>query len=700
MPGQLATPRCVSALLGNSSGTAPLTGAAGLSGPAGMAESSMPTMRPESPDRTGCQGPRWLARQGGLADPRGAGEQTGLPRLSRWASPRRAAPQLENPPPQAQGLNGYHWQRPAPAALPSAIAQHGLPPRVRMLLDGRGIRGDDALQEHLDLSLTKLPDPTTMKGMWEATRRLDRAIRQGEQIAIWGDYDVDGTCSAALVKLTLVDLGAAEVTIHIPSRDEGYGLNDTGITALARAGHRLLLTVDCGSTNVHEVALANALGMDVLIVDHHQLPAQLPAAHALLNPHQPGCEYPFKDLCAAGVAFMLMAFLREFRGVDAPLGATDGPPPSCYALLDLVAMATVADMVPMRGANRILVHHGLLCLQHNRRPGPMALVRAAKLNIDRLQSSDIGFQLGPRINASGRMEHARAAVALLLATDPQQAAAAAQTLEASNRARQQVQADATAAALEVIRAQAWGHQPRALVVELAAGHAGVLGLVAGELARLYHCPAVVLGPNLSGSARSPEGLNVYLAIKENEHLIARKANGELKWGGHPAAAGLTVAPGQGEAFRHGFLAAIERQPPATRALRIDLYLKFHEISLKTCADFESEARLAGHRHPAPVFLTENLRIVRRDTFGRNGAANHLKLYLRADAPSWATPNQNEVEAVGFNLAHSSAHLHLQPGALVDLVYNLSRSEFRQVSRVSLLIRDLRPCLAPGTPRQR
>jgi single-stranded-DNA-specific exonuclease len=402
-------------------------------------------------------------------------------------------------------------------SLAGELSLHPLAARVLL---HRGYRTPEAASAFLSDRLADLPDPFRMKGMHGAVERVLRAVRLKEKVTLYGDYDVDGVSSTSLMYLFLKELGVAPAT-YIPHRlDEGYGLNLGAVERIAQDGTRLLVTLDCGITSVAEIARAKELGLDVVVVDHHTVPPTLPPASAVLNPHQPGCEYPTKVLCAAGVAFNLCMGLRK-RLRDDGFFATRKEP-NLKALMDLVALATVADVVPLTGANRILVAHGLQELSQGRRPGIRALKEVAGLEPDAtVTAGQVGFRLGPRINAAGRLHDASLGLQLLCADSVETARSLAQVLDRANAERQGIESGILTQAL----AQAEEHKDsRGLVLYDEGWHPGVIGIVASRVVERYHRPTVMVGVKDGvgkGSARSIEAFHLYDALTGCADLLMR-----------------------------------------------------------------------------------------------------------------------------------------------------------------------------------
>ncbi|MBF5045523.1 single-stranded-DNA-specific exonuclease RecJ [Aggregicoccus sp. 17bor-14] len=558
------------------------------------------------------------------------------------------------------------------AKLAAALQLHPLPARV---LVNRGYQTPEAAHAFLADGLADLPDPFRMKGMGAAVERLTRALRSGEKITLYGDYDVDGVCSTTLMTLFLRELGASPAT-YIPHRlGEGYGLNLQAVERIAADGTRVLVTLDCGITSVAEISRARELGLDVVIVDHHTVLPTLPPAVAVLNPHQPGCDYPTKVLCAAGVAFNLCMGLRK-RLRDDGFFATRREP-NLRALMDLVALATVADVVPLLGANRILVHHGLQQLTQAQRPGIRALKEVAGLEPSAAVSAgQVGFRLGPRINAAGRLQDASLGLQLLCAETLERARPLAQVLDQANAERQGIESQILGAALaqaEERIAQEGG--ARGLVLFADGWHPGVIGIVASRVVERFHRPTVMVGVKDGvgkGSARSIEAFHLYDALSGcAEHLV--------KFGGHKHAAGLTVEAGRLPAFREAFeriaLARLNPEDLIPRC-RVDAVVGLHELDERAV---ESLQRLGpfGQGNPEPVLALKHQVAHPRVLPHKSGGAGHLKLSLQA-APA--------LDAIGFGMAERAPLL----SGPVDLAFQAGIDTFRGQRRLQLKLKALRP----------
>lgn len=547
-----------------------------------------------------------------------------------------------------------------------------LHPVAARVLINRGQQTPEAARAFLSDALTELPDPFSMRGLPEAIARLQQAIASQERVTLWGDYDVDGVCSTALLATFLGEVGL-EVGTYIPHRlGEGYGLNRPAIERLAAEGTRLLVTLDCGITSHAEIARANELGLAVIVVDHHAVPEVMPPAVAVLNPLQPGCDYGTKWLCAAGVCFNLVMGLRKRLREAGHFGTR--PEPNLKRHLDLVALATVADVVPLTQANRVLVRHGLAMLTEGRRPGVRALKDVAALSTETVTAGHVGFRLGPRINAAGRLDDASVGLKLLLATDYETALPLARALDAANAERQLIERNMLQAAMEQAE-EAVARGAKGLVLASEGWHPGVVGIVASRVVERFHRPTVLVGIYEGvgrGSARSIEGFHLH-------HAIGQCASHLLKFGGHKAAAGLSVSPTQLEAFRAAFEAVCGAQLDDAQLVprcRVDAVVRPQELTEEAVASLKVLAPF-GMGNPEPVLAVRGQRVQPRVLEAKApGEKGHLKLTLDA-APA--------LDVIGFRLAEMAP---LADGP-VDLAFQVGVEEFRGVRRVGLKLKDLR-----------
>jgi single-stranded-DNA-specific exonuclease len=539
----------------------------------------------------------------------------------------------------------------------------GEPPFLHDLLLRRGVPPGPARQAFLTPSLGLMLDPGTMAHMDRAIDRLLYALDHGERVMIWGDYDVDGVCATSVLMafFNAVGIGA---DFYIPDRrSEGYGLNQAAMVDIARS-HKLLVTVDCGSTALSEIAHAKTLGLDTVVVDHHQVLPELPEAIACINPQRSDCAYPDKGLCAAGLAFMLAVALRRtlrerghFHGGRAE--------PDLRPLLDMVAVATVADMVPLTGINRMLVHVGLERLRRAPRPGLKALCDVAQVAAAEVTAQDLGFRIGPRINARGRMEHAGLAVDLMLTDDPVAAQVMAEQLNAANNARRTLEKHTVEQAIAQVDERGLGQNP-VLVVANPSWHAGVLGLVASRLVARYHRPAVVIGEDGKGSARSIAKINLHRCLQAAQDTMVR-------FGGHPAAAGLTILPDNIEALSDKLqqeVSALLGSPPYVPDVAADLSVDGHFLTPALYGHLHKLAPFGQH-NPEPLLAARAQAVVERRLVGED----HLKLRL----------GERGYEAIAFGMGHLLPQLKSH----VDVLFYLDRSVFRGTARLQMRVYDLR-----------
>ncbi|RKY97016.1 MAG: single-stranded-DNA-specific exonuclease RecJ, partial [Ignavibacteriae bacterium] len=394
------------------------------------------------------------------------------------------------------------------------------------LLVQRNIKSFNEAKLFFRPSLEYLHDPFLMDGMETATHRLIKALTENERITIYGDYDVDGTCATSVLYLFLKALDA-NVGFYIPKRlTEGYGISKQGIDLVKERGTSLLISVDCGITAIEEIDYANQLGMDVIICDHHKPKEEIPNALAVLDPLKPNCNYPFKYLCGAGVAFKLAQGLAE------RIGKRDMP----LEYLDLVALASAADIVSLTDENRVLVNEGIKLINESPRPALEALIKASHLHPGDLSSTQIVFTIAPRINAVGRLGDAERAVELLISNDKEEAKELASILETENYARRKIDVDTFDAALELVEDTLDFENDRAIILHNEDWHPGVIGIVASRLVEKYYRPTIMLTTIdgvAKGSARSISNFDIYEALQQCEDYL-------IQFGGHRAAAGLAI----------------------------------------------------------------------------------------------------------------------------------------------------------------
>lgn len=482
-------------------------------------------------------------------------------------------------------------------------------PRIVGLLWRRGLRRADEMNRFLDPGLRYLPPLEEWPGLARAADVVAQSLAQGAKPAIWGDYDVDGVTSAALLSDFLTERGHP-CLIHLPHRlDEGYGLNVRGVEQLAEQGAGLLITVDCGITDAESIARARELGLTVVVTDHHKPGSNLPEAHALVNPLL--ADSPSTDLAGVGLAFLLAAALNN---------ALPGSKLDIRRYLDLVALGTIADVVPLSDLNRILVKNGLLLLAEAMRPGIAALKEVAGFNPGApLTAGQVAFGLAPRINAAGRMDQAASALKLLLAPDPERARPLAARLDAMNSERRRVEDEILSQAMEQARAQA---DRSGLVLHSPEWHSGVVGIVASRVVEALYKPVIMLTLEdglIKGSGRGISEIDLHKALVDCSGLLVR-------FGGHRLAAGLTMEASRLEEFSRAFDAAVAAQTGGeapTPSIYIDDELGFGEIDFTLLKELEL-LQPFGMGNPEPVFSSPRVSVLEHRVFGKN----HVKLVLR------------------------------------------------------------------------
>ena len=560
----------------------------------------------------------------------------------------------------------------APRAPAEHLARYrGFSPILAQLLFNRGFEEPNAAREFISGNALS-EDPFQLKDMDAAVARINDAISQREPIAVYGDFDADGVCATVLLAQTLRALGG-EVLPYIPDRaDEGYGLNKPALENLARRGVKLVVTVDCGIRSIAEVEAGLRAGLDIIVTDHHSIGPELPAALAVINPQRDDCAGEAR-LAGVGVAFMLAKALLLHRwaadrdNYPAGLRQTD--------LLDLVALGAVADVSPLNvGLNRRLVKHGLDTINEMRRPGIAALIKVAGLKPGAVKARDIGFGLGPRINAAGRLGSAMAAYDLLAAESIDEAMPRAIQLQSLNAQRQQLTRQALAAISELV-----GEDPERSLIFAGDENlkAGIVGLVAGRLAEAYYRPAVVLeyGESESrASCRSIPEFNITRALDECADLL-------LRHGGHAMAAGFTVQNSNLDRLRQELAKKADaalRGRALLPKLSIDSEIQLEQLDASLLAELEL-LEPTGHENEKGAFLTSDLSVLHCRGLGEDGS--HLKLRVAADGGA-------PVDAIGFGLGEWAQQMPRR----IDAAYHAEFNEWGGRRRLQLRLLDIRPAM--------
>jgi single-stranded-DNA-specific exonuclease len=572
-----------------------------------------------------------------------------------------------------------HWHLPdldaaARAAVLGLASEVDLAPPLARLLWQRGHRDAAAVGKLLDPRPEHLLDPFRMADMDRAAARLARCVRDGEHVVVNGDYDADGVTGTALLVSELRALGA-HVDFFIPDRErDGYGITPRLVQRAADVGVRVLLSVDIGSSDHATIEMARGLGIDVVVIDHHEIPVRPPGACAVLNPKRADCAYPFKGLSAVGVGYKLV------QAVCADL-APGGVP---HDGLDFVALGTLADVQPVVEENRTLVALGLERLTSEPRPGIRALRDSCGVQ-ERVQSRQVGYRLVPRLNAVGRVARGKLAVDLLLAPDAGQAGAFAAQMEAQNRRRQALEQQVTEAALEQAE-RLWGERaPAAIVLASAEWHPGVVGITAARLADRFDVPAAVVGIQNGmgrGSVRSAGDVNVKAALDAVADLLS-------KYGGHREAAGFSIDPARLAPFATRFEAAVRetRAAAARRILDIDAVLEPGDLRPELARTLE-RLEPYGTGHPEPLFLIRRVHVGPRTRIVGRG---HLKLDLEA-------PGGRGLDGIAFGWGETVRPVQVI-GRDLDIVAHVRVQDPRFGADLQLVVADLRAHRPDGDPER-
>jgi single-stranded-DNA-specific exonuclease len=556
----------------------------------------------------------------------------------------------------------------AVAALADAL---NLPPALCRLLVLRGHAHPDTARAFLKPRLDHMHDPLLLAGARDAVRRLTQAVRSEEAILVHGDYDVDGMCCAALYTRVLRGLGA---TVHpfVPHRmTDGYDLGQAGVRRAVELGATLILTGDCGSVAHDAVTEAAAAGIDVVVTDHHTPGDALPAAVAVVNPNRPDCGYPFKGLAGAGVAYKLCQALVAELGGDAD---------ALRWHLDLVALATIADLAPLRGENRVLAHYGLRVLQQTRSPGLRALMATAGVSTaEPIAAGQVSHVLAPRLNAVGRLSAASRGVDLLLTDDATVAAALAEELETENRSRQDVDRRILDEALHMLEASYDPERDYGIVLSSPDWHPGVIGIVASRVVERVHRPVLLIAEDPErgrgrGSGRSIPAFDLYGGVHACAHLLER-------YGGHRQAAGLDVRVDRIDALRDAFNAHardVLKEQDLVADIRIDMELDLAEATTELCS-LMRHCGPFGLGNPQPVFMVRAAGI--HGSPREVGSGQHVKFTLAQGVA--------RLPAIAFRMADRMRAL-FSPDCRLDVVFHLAEDRYNGRQRLQAKVMDMRP----------
>lgn len=547
----------------------------------------------------------------------------------------------------------------------------GINPVMGTLLLNRGIRTEEAARKFFRPQLTNLLDPFLFEDMQKAVDRLNEALGKKERILVYGDYDVDGCTAVALVYRFLQQY-YSNIDYYIPSRnEEGYGVSRQGVNYAHETGVGLVIVLDCGIKAVDEIAYAKELGIDFIICDHHVPDPVLPPAVAILNAKKEDSTYPYKDLCGCGVGFKLMQGFAINNGIEFC---------NLIPLLDLCAISIASDIVPIMGENRILAYHGLRQLNQNPSTGVKALIDICGLTGKELSLNDVIFKIGPRINASGRMQNGKEAVSLLIEKDSKVAKEKAATINEYNEQRKDLDKTMTEEANQIVASLDHQHEHKAIVLYNEEWHRGVIGIVASRLTEIYFRPAVVLTRTddiVTGSARSVAGFDVYSAIDSCRDLLEN-------FGGHTYAAGLSLKVENVPEFKRRFEEYVDKYilPEQTNAvLTYEAKIDFKDVNFRFYTDLRRFSPY-GPENPKPMFCTEQVydygtsRVVGREQ-------EHIKLEL-VDSKSSRVMN-------GIAFGQSSQARYIKTKQAFDIVYSLEENSHKH-GEVQLQIEDIKPAL--------
>ena len=551
--------------------------------------------------------------------------------------------------------------------------EYHIPIMIATVLLNRGVKKED-IPAFIKKSIANIIDPSLMLDMDKAVGRINSAIAGGEKIVVYGDYDVDGITSTALLYEFLEKLGA-NVEYYIPDRKgEGYGINIMAVNKLLRQGVKLLITVDCGITAIGEVEFAKLQKMDVIITDHHTCKDRLPtAAAAILNPKRPDCDYPFDMLAGVGVAFKLILALAVSRGMSSRDVFDE--------YIDIVALGTIADVVPLLGENRIIVDKGLNALQNPSRIGIRAIEEVAGVSDKPITASTIAFAIAPRLNAAGRLGTATTAVELLLTKDMNRAREIALALDDENKERQQTEKEIFDEALQMIAKDANFAKKKVIVLAREGWHQGVIGIVASRLCDMYYKPCILISTDNGsgkGSGRSIKAFNLFDALSACEKYLT-------DFGGHAVAAGLNVNQSEIDEFEkeiNKYADEVLSEKDMIPTVEIDCPLSEQSLTLEN-ARMISRLEPFGMGNEKPVFAVSSVTVAAAMAVGADN--KHLRLRV--------FKNNQTLNCIGFGMGDLAHSLH--EGDVIHIAFQIDINSYQRTESVQLVLKDIKK---KGTPK--
>ncbi|GAA0106048.1 single-stranded-DNA-specific exonuclease RecJ [Paraclostridium sordellii] len=537
-------------------------------------------------------------------------------------------------------------------------------PEIGQILKNRGIESENDAEIFINPSLEYLRDPFLMKDMQKAVDRIKLAIEKKENIWIYGDYDVDGVSSTSILCIYFESIGYP-VKFYIPNRlEEGYGINEDAIKVLSEQDCDLIISVDCGITSVKEVDLANDLGLDVIITDHHEVQESIPNAYAVINPKQEDCKYPFDMLCGCGVAFKLIQALTPKEEFEKTM----------YDYLEIVTLATICDIVPLIDENRIIVKNGLKLMKDGKNQGLRELINVCGIDTDKIGSSHVGFSIGPRINASGRLGYSYLGVELFTTKSKEEAVEIATLLEEKNNERQMIESKMYQEAENIISSNERYKDDKVLVIANEGWQHGVIGIVASKLTEKYYKPTILLtieGDEATGSARSIKGFSIFDTLVECSDLLG-------KFGGHEQAAGLSMNKDNIDKLRNKVNEIANfnlSDEDMVENINVEFELNEDSIDFNLIEELHNLEPF-GVSNPTPKFIIRNMEV--RTIFRMGKEKNHLKVNLE---------KEKVYECVGFNMAYLADNFDI--GDKVDVLFQLDENNYMGSRKIQFLIKDIR-----------